>query len=83
MPPMVAQNQFPQTIYGNFSYHRWSRTKYGCCKWSPFATDGPHATAIQMILMAIVVEGPSEALYLRHVKGKISWNSYSYYFIHL
>ena len=60
------------------------RTKYGCCKWSPFATDGPHTTAIQMmILMAIVVEEPSEALYLRHVKGKISWSSYSYYFIHL
>ena len=86
MPPIrwSCKTSLPKPSTKNFPAIDGPRTKYGCCKWSPFATDGPHTTAIQMmILMAIVVEEPSEALYLRHVKGKISWSSYSYYFIHL
>ena len=52
-------------------------------KWSPFATDGPPMQQPFRRSLATVVKRPSKAPYLRHVKGKISCSSYSYYFIHL
>ena len=48
-----------------------------------FPQRDPHSTAIHLILMVTVVEGLSEALYLRYVKGKISCSNLFHYFIHL
>ena len=89
MPPMVPPVLVPQTICSNFSYCGWSNPRPFMAavddppnhlqhrKRSPFAVDGPHVTSTRVSIM----EGPSKALYLRHIKGK-SLVAVSY-FIHL